>query len=129
MGRPRKPTAQLELEGAFKKNPQRRRERAGEPIVTSAVGSPPRHMNDAAKAIWRRTAPAAYWLTEVDREALEVFCILMAEAETNLAEMQASRISVLNRFMNDLGLTPGARTKVKAPEEDEAQDNPFALFN
>jgi hypothetical protein len=38
MGRPRKPTAALELSGAFKRNPQRRRDRADEPEVEGPVG-------------------------------------------------------------------------------------------
>jgi len=129
MGRPRKPTAQLELEGAFKRNPQRRKEREGEPVVATRVRPAPKRMDQAARAIWSRVARTAYWLTEADRDALEVFCLLKVEAEANLAGMQASRISVLNKTLNDLGLTPVARTKVKAPEEDQAEDNPFAMFN
>jgi len=41
MARPRKPTNLLELTGAYHKNPQRRREREGEPIAPGPLGGPP----------------------------------------------------------------------------------------
>lgn len=42
MPRPRKPAKVLELSGAFKKNPQRRRAREAELRVSSGLGAPPR---------------------------------------------------------------------------------------
>jgi hypothetical protein len=129
MARPRTPTAVLELKGAFKKNPIRKKEREGEPVVEGAIGQPPKHMGEVARAIWRRVAKSAHWLTEADRCAFEIYCGLKAEAEVDLTEMQASRISLLNKYQNDLGLTAVARSKVKAPEKPVEVVNPFAMFN
>jgi phage terminase small subunit len=130
MGRPRKPTAALELSGAFKRNPQRRRDRADDPVVDEPVGPPPRHLSEQARKIWNRIArsEAGTWLRVTDRDALEVYCGLKAQAETDLAGMQSSRISLLNKYQNDLGLTTTARTKVKAFKAEELEPNPFAAF-
>jgi hypothetical protein len=131
MGRPRKPTAALELSGAFKRNPQRKRDRAGEPVVDGLVGSPPKHLNEQARRIWNRIArsEAGAWLRVTDRDALEVYCGLKAQAETDLASMQASRISLLNKYQNDLGLTSVSRTKVRAFGTEEPAHNLFEDFH
>lgn len=42
-GRPRKPTAVLEMSGAFRHNPARKRARAAEPKVLGSLGGPPAH--------------------------------------------------------------------------------------
>jgi len=127
MARPRKPTAQLELEGAFKKNP-RRRDRASEPVVAGGIGPPPRHINETAGAIWRRVAKGAYWLSDSDRDALEIVCVLKAEFETNPTGTPAARISILSKAMNDLGLTATARTRISTPKPSEQDENPWAEF-
>ena len=131
MGRPRKPTAALELSGAFKRNPQRKRDRAGEPVVDKPVGPPPRHLREQAQTIWNRItrSDAGTWLRVSDRDALEVYCGLKAQAETAFASMQGARISLLNKYQNDLGLTAVARTEVRASEADDQERNPFEDFH
>jgi phage terminase small subunit len=129
VARPRTPTAVLELKGAFKKDPKRKKAREGEPVVEAPIGVPPKHIGEVAKSVWRRVAKVATWLTEADRDALEIYCGLKAEAEVDLTEMAASRISLLNKYQNDLGLTAVARSKVKAPEKPPEVVNPFAMFN
>ena len=53
MGRPRKPTQVLEISGALRKNPQRRRARAVELAVPSGLGPPPAEWTEGAKASQR----------------------------------------------------------------------------
>ena len=50
MGRKRKPTAVLEMSGAFKKNPDRRR---NEPESTGPLGSPPESFSKPEVEAWR----------------------------------------------------------------------------
>jgi hypothetical protein len=52
MARPRKPTAALELKGAFKKDPQRKAERKDEPKPSGAVGHAPAFFVVDEKLIW-----------------------------------------------------------------------------
>jgi hypothetical protein len=53
MGRPRKPTAVLELTGAFRKNPQRKRT---EPPTAGPLGDPPEHFTAEQAAVWHELA-------------------------------------------------------------------------
>src|SRR5688572_24240769 len=54
VARPRTPTAVLELKGAFKKDPKRKKAREGEPVVEAPIGVPPKHIGEVAKSVWRR---------------------------------------------------------------------------
>ena len=128
MARPRKPTAQLELEGAFKKNPRRKAAREGEPVVENPVGSPPKHVSKQAALIWRRVVKEAYWLRSTHRDVLEVFCAYKSLFEANPADMSAAQVAQMMKAMTELGLTAASQTKVKAPEKAKEEDNPFAMF-
>lgn len=78
MARPRKPTNVLELTGAFKKDPQRRREDA-EPV--GELTAPPAHINGAVLHAWKEIAKYAPRdvLTNSDRLSLELAANLLAQ--------------------------------------------------
>src|SRR5215217_4761402 len=57
--------------------------------VESPIGRPPKQLSPVAKAVWKRIATVAHWLTEAHRDALEVYCGLKAEAQTNLLRIKA----------------------------------------
>ena len=131
MGRPRTPTAKLELTGAFKQNPSRGRARANEPKVNTPLGQPPAEFNDAEKATWfelKRIAPAKV-LTGADRWLVEVCCKIMTrlrrEGIGGRYGVTVGEVAQLMQGLSRMGLTPADRSKISVPSEN-AEDNPFA---
>lgn len=134
MGRPRKPTYLLELEGALKKNPKRYRDRANEPRPTSAVGDPPAaflsEFSPTAKAmleIWHELLaqePAPGTITGADRMMLESACRLIYEIRRGNAT--AGHYSQMRSYLADLGMSPAGRTKIATKKPDaEKTTNPW----
>jgi phage terminase small subunit len=128
VGRPRKPTSELELSGAFRRNPKRKQERQGEPVVTSPLGPPEAYLNDTAKEIWQQNARAGPWLTGADRATMGLACHLMSEFRQLGAAMPVARMRVLVSALASLGFTPATRAKIGAPRETTPQTNPFESF-
>lgn len=126
MARPRKPTATLELKGAFKKNPSRARERANEPKPDSEVGMPPDGMPVDAAAIWAELSGHGTWLTGADRLMLEIACRLFASFRKD--ELDGGGISKLITALSKLGFNPTDRSKVGAPGAKEPEEDPYAEF-
>ncbi len=130
MGRPRKPTALLELNGSLKRNPQRYRDRADEPRPTSAIGDPPADFlrSDSSLAarhlrIWYELlaqAPDGV-LTGCDRMILENTCRLQAKIECG--ERSAAVFNQVRSNLSDLGMTPAGRSRVSgARQKPEGED-------
>lgn len=121
-GRPRKPTRVLELQGAFRKDPQRKRAREGEPQVTEPLGDPPDCLDEAVRARWREIAAWCPWLMAPDRVLVEVTAVLWAEFRRGAAN--ASQTMQLSRNLTHLGMSPSDRSKVKVPPAPRTK-NPF----
>lgn len=120
MARPRKPTAVLELTGAFKKNPQRKR--IHEPQPSGSVGEPPVDFDDYLKALWRdlvRMVPAGV-LTISDRWLVELACRTMRDVKKGQA--LASERNLLLSCLSRMGLTPADRSRIAIPKEREELD-------
>lgn len=126
MARPRKPTAVLELKGAFKQNPSRGKARANEPAIAAEIGDPPDSLGDAERELWRELAVYGAWLTAGDRLLLEIACRLMVLFRTNA--LDGGGISKLITALSKLGFSPTDRSKVNAPGAKEPEDDPFADF-
>lgn len=126
MARPRKPTATLELKGAFKKNPSRGRARANEPRPDAEVGLPHNTMPDEAAAIWAELVQHGTWLTAADRLLLEIACRLFADFRAGA--LDGGGISKLITALSKLGFSPTDRSKVGAPGAKEPEEDPFADF-
>ncbi len=133
------PTAIKVLNG----NPGKRRLNAMEPQPRRVTPKAPRHLNDAARKEWRRLVrilqPMGV-LTEAEADLLAVY------AQTYAQWVQASRqlqeqsliifsgngtamrnpllkvvddaIKVMGRCMSELGMTPAARVRLVAPQEE-----------
>jgi len=142
MGRPRKPTAVLELNGAFRKDPQRRRPE--EPRDARALGDPPERLPVDVVPFWRELVDQVQGgvLTYRDRWAVELAARLMAKAvgEQSASEIMAliesaelesndikallkretissAELSTLRSLLAALGMTPADRSKLSVPTE------------
>jgi hypothetical protein len=121
MARPRKPTAALELAGAFEVNPARKLARADEPIPQGELGDAPEYLDPVARAIWNEMAGVAFWLTDADAFLLEIAAILMARFRV-LPGFESKDVAVLVNTLNKLGFGPAERSKIKAPRAKDAGD-------
>jgi hypothetical protein len=126
MARPRTPTNVLELRGALKKNPQRKRK--AEPKPLAGIGAFSEGPSDLA-SIWdeivAQTVPGV--LTISDRIALEMVCRLMAEIRKKPEELSVGKVTALCNLLGRFGLTPADRSKVTLP--DEKPDDEWAGFD
>lgn len=124
MSRPRKPTATLELNGAFAKNPNRRRK---DPATSGPVGDPPPSMDKKFHATWHELvwqAPVDV-LRSRDRAVLEI-AVRVLYAIRNSDKLEAALVSQLTKCLSSMGMTPSDASKVHAPHE--RKENPFAKY-
>jgi hypothetical protein len=117
MGRSRKPTRLLELNGALKHDPQRYRDRADEPRPTAPVGDPPAEFAGRKREteIWTEFVIAAPkgLLTRCDRYLLANACRIQALIEQGNCSM--SMHSCLRRYMVEMGISAAAQRVVQEP--------------
>jgi len=124
MPRPRKPTELLELQGAFDKDPQRRRPVG--PKSGREIGAAPDSLTSDEAACWCEfieNAPAGV-LTSHDRWTLAQACKI--EAKSRREWLLPAEMGHLRGFLTELGATPASRSKVQAPgAEDRPPANPW----
>lgn len=123
----RKPTNVLALKGSFKKNPARKRI---DPQPAAEIGSPPDHLSDAEKQIWKDVvaeSPAGV-LQASDRLTLEVVASLMAEYRADKSQFTPAKIGVLQRGLSSLGYTPVDRARLGVSARQQVTDDPWAEF-
>lgn len=121
MGRPAKPTAVLELVGAYKKNPQRKRK--SEPKPAQGIGKfieGPVDLSSIWDEVVAQTVPGV--MTMSDRLALEMVCRLMAEIRSKPDEISVGKVTALCNLLGRFGLTPADRAKVTVPEEEKEDE-------
>lgn len=131
MGRNRKPSALLELNGAFKRNPSRGRARANEPKPSPGLGEPPARLSEKEREAWGEivdhAAPGV--LCKSDRLIVEGCARILAkwwkEGSGGRYGVSVGEQSLLWQGLAKLGFTPTDRSKVAVPSNDQ-EDNPFA---
>ncbi len=127
MPRPRKPTAVLELTGAFRKDPQRKRARSAEPVPTGEIGDAPVHFDAQLAAIWYEVIsliPAGV-PTAADRIIVELTCSLVHGLRNGTSERGDK--ALLRSCLASLGMTPAERSKISVPKKTEELDAIGAL--
>lgn len=120
MGRSRTPTKVLEARGAFKKDPQRKRD--GEPEVTTPLGAPPERLAPLQVRAWQeiaQTAPLGV-LTEADRLDVEITAKLLAASWTDFAEMTDGARKQLHTMLGKYGMNPADRAKLSIEKPKDA---------
>ena len=124
MGRPTTPTKVLQLKGAFKKHPERKRN--NEPIPSGEIGSPPKHFkSDELKSVWIEVigiTPDGV-LTNADSIHLEMVCNMIVEYRADPVEFTAAKLTRLESMIGKIGLNPSDRAKVIVP--GKPQGNKF----
>lgn len=122
MGRPRKPTAILELTGAYKKNPDRAEHRVNEPLPSNDVGDPPKYFNEFLAEIWNEllenAAPGV--IKRSDRVSLEAWCQVIAFIRIGAAT--PAMYTVHKAYAQQFGMTPAARSLIDVPQEDNGNE-------
>lgn len=144
-GRKPVPTPILQLRGSRKIG------RRNEPRPPTAIPTCPPHLDQRAKAEWKRITKllaAMKLLTKLDRATLATYCSTwsrLVDAETKLREhglvvkspsgypMQNPYLSVVNRSIEQLGkiatefgLTPSSRVRLSVPTAPVSDADPFA---
>ena len=116
MPQPRTASKLLELRGAFKQHPERRKARAHEPKPTAELGRVPARLTDAEKKVWaeivKHSPPGV--LKNSDRVAFEILVVLVAEFREKKEAFQAAKLTQLNSLLSRFGFTPSDRSRVIA---------------
>ena len=124
MARPRTPTNVLEMRGSFDKNPQRRSDREGAPIVKKPLGTVAAHLTLEQKKCWKEIAkitPKGV-LTEADRITVELAACLLAEFREDPAGFSGAKLARLEAITGKMGLNPSDRTKINIGTEKKEKD-------
>ena len=148
-GRKPKPTAVKVLEG----NPGKRSLNTGEPKPEKKAPRCPSWLEEEAKKEWKRMAKQLEQLgilTEIDMAAFAGYCQAYArwkEAEEFISQhgtivktpsgywQQVPQVSIaqtylkiLNKFCEQFGLTPSARSRITANDGDDKQSDEMELL-
>lgn len=131
MPRPRKPTETLKAQGAFVKDPQRKRKDAP---TKGPLGAPPATLPKEAHATWREIADLAPVgvLTCADRPMFETLVWLQYQFRLWMAgtgKWSGWQAAALNWLYSHCGMTPSDRSKVNAAEQDGDEDPAEKYFN
>jgi len=127
MGRPRTPTAVLEVKGAFKKHPERKEARSNEPIAAGALGEPPKRLTTKLRELWYELieqVPAGV-LTSADRWLVE----MTVRMQHLVIQGEATSVdkTLLSTCLGKMGCNPADRSRLSVPKQAE-EKNPFAEF-
>lgn len=132
-GRKRKPTAQHKAEGTY--NATRHKNRADVNVRPSTL-SPPAHLTDAGKELWRRildTLPAQI-ISKLDIEALSAYCdavelytklrpMIMADpADKEVRIAWVAAANQMDKIGRQFGWTPVSRASLTMPPDDGGDD-------
>jgi hypothetical protein len=101
----------LELTGAFRKNPQRKRT---EPVPAGPLGDPPKHFTAEQVRVWHELAAVSPpgVLTAGDRWLVEIAAVLMLEVRKNSTHMRKGDLKLLISVLSRMGMSPADRLRI-----------------
>ena len=120
MARPKTATAILELRGAFKKHPERKRPKEPKPSAPLNKRAP-QHLKAHQQKTWRqlmKIVPPGV-LMNADCLIVEIAACLLAEYRKDPDAMPTARITRLTTELGKLGLSPPDRAKLMVAEPDQ----------
>ena len=117
----KKPTAVLEMSGAFTKNPQRRR--TGEPDSGRGIGPAPGYLTAGQSAIWDEVvcelAPGL--LKSSDRQVFAWLVTLIAEFRADPEGFGGRKWTAMLGMARRFGMSPVDRTRIMLPAETDGK--------
>lgn len=127
-GATRKTTAELTLTGALDAKPSRYGNRNSEPTPTAALGKAPKHFTREQKAIWREIESQCPpdVLFSSDRITLELICTLITKLRAGTIKGMEQHL--LLSSLQQLGMTPLARSRIAVPKKEKTTDDWAALL-
>jgi hypothetical protein len=127
-GATRKTTAELMLTGALDAKPGRYGNRLNEPTPTEPLGKPPRHFTKDQKAIWKEieSQVATGVLFGSDRLTLEL--IVRLTEKLRAGTIKGMEQHLLLSSLQQLGMTPLARSRIAVPQKKETTSDWAALL-
>ena len=122
----RKPNEVHKMNGTFRKD------RHGEPgeqvAITETVSNPPEWLDREGVMEWMKVVGilSKYNMLKVTDEAcLALYCSLYSQLMRLRDTFPANKMVQLRAVMNDLGLTPASRSKIRVPDTGEKKPNAF----
>lgn len=144
MARPRTPTAVLKAKGAYIKHPERKRERAAEPVDLRPLGDPPEDLQPDQLRAWLEVVDMAVAgvLTHADRGTVELAARSLASLRERFLDVptkdgvvtinkpfDSKAAAALMRCLVEMGLTPVSRSKVQVVKDDKQPASGFDALN
>ena len=120
MGRARKPTNVLKMQGVAKNHPERINEREKtEPKCDQPLQDPPKYLKADEVKIWHELAELIVpgVLTAMDSCVFEITVRLMYKFRKN--KITAGELGQLTKNLANMGLTPADRSKVVVAKPDK----------
>ena len=84
-----------------------------EPVTKGPLGSRPHYLKGRATGLWNEVSRLAWWLGDVDRYKLGVWCELQTLVEKDLTAMTATLVVQWRVLGSELGLDAAARTRME----------------
>lgn len=128
MARPRTPSKVLDIRGAFKKNPQRKR--LNEPMPIGEVGKYGIGTTNPSE-IWDELVSICppHVLKNSDRFVMEIAVEYLRQFRESPANYSNERIRILISLLGKFGMTPSDRAKLSIPEANKSSvEDPWAKF-
>jgi len=126
MARPRTPSKVLDIRGAFKKNPQRKR--LNEPMPVGEVGKYGIGTTNPSE-IWDELVSICppHVLKNSDRLVMEIAVEYLRQFRESPASYSNERVRILISLLGKFGMTPSDRAKLSIPEVNNPDDeDPWA---
>ena len=126
MPRLRKPSNILELSGAWKQNPQRRR-RSVPKSKREIKREPPDYFDAGQREAWQfllERVPDQV-LKDADEAIFEMASVMFARFREQGADSPAYLLTRLDIMLDRMGMTPSGREKLTVPQQDENEFKDF----
>lgn len=118
MPMPRTPLEKAKATGAFKANPKRFKDRTRSPS-SAPLGTPSDWLEGEQRIVWEMFRGELPWLKESHRGLVEIACTVRARL-TSGEDVGVQALNLLRQCLGQMGGTPADESKVRVPDEGEA---------